>query len=459
MARVQRREARQRLYRASRIGTTFARIYLGTKTQQFLDRASIESEAQKTKRWSRFHRRSGQQIYAAATELRGFILKGCQFLGARADILPPEYIQALSTLQDQVPPHDFGEIRSQIELELRAPLETVFRDFSKESVAAASLAQVHLAQLPNGEPVAVKVQYPEIEELVHSDLANLRALFKAVGLLERDFDLIPLMEELGHHIPLELDFVHEGINAEKISEFFKDRDDIHVPRIHWETTSRRLLVSDYISGMKISDVEAIDRAGLDRSQIMQSLAEAYCEQIFVHGFFHADPHPGNLMVRPIPGDKTRGQIVFLDFGLAKQLPPDFRKNFLGLVSSLISGDSEAMSANLLDLGFETRDQSRDSLEKISSALIQLSRRLRHQTYLDPEAIKEASQELPRLIRENPIVRIPEHLVLLARVIALLSGLGRTLSVKLDMLALILPYAALGVSRTSPGNETMRPPSE
>ena len=459
MARVQRREARRRLYRARRIGTTFTQIYLGTKAQQWLDRASTESEAQRARRWSRFHRRSGEKIHAAATELRGFILKGCQFLGARADILPPEYIQVLATLQDKVPPHDFNAIRSQIELELRAPLETVFQDFSQEAVASASLAQVHTAHLPGGEPVAVKVQYPEIEELVHSDLANLRTLFKAVGFLERDFDLIPLMEELGHHIPLELDFVHEGINAERISEFFEDRDDIHVPRIHWETTSRRLLVSDYISGMKISDGEAIDRAGLDRRQIMQSLAEAYCEQIFVHGFFHADPHPGNLMVRPIPGDETRGQIVFLDFGLAKQLPPDFRKNFLELVSSLISGDAEAMTGNLLDLGFETRDPSPDSLNRISEALIRLSRRLRHQTYLDPEAIKEAGEELPRLIRENPIVRIPEHLVLLARVIALLSGLGRTLSVKLDMLALILPYAALGVSRKSPGDERSRPASE
>lgn len=459
MATAQRRATRQRIYRARRIGTTFARIYLGIKTHQLLDRTSTESEARRKRRWSRFHRRSGRQIYDAATELRGFILKGCQFLSARADVLPPEYIQALSTLQDRVPPHGFEEIQSQIELELRAPLETVFHGFSESAVASASLAQVHAARLPDGEAVAVKVQYPEIEALVHSDLANLRTLFGAVGLFERDFDLIPLVEELGHHIPLELDFVHEGINAERIAEFFKSRDDIHIPRIHWAITSRRLLVSDFVSGIKISDGESLDKAGLDRRQVMQSLAEAYCEQIFVHGFFHADPHPGNLLVRPIPGDKTRGQIVFLDFGLAKQLPPDFRKNFLELVAGLISGDAEKMTGKLLDLGFETRDHSRDSLKNISLALIRLSNRLRHQTYLDPEVIKEASEELPRLIRENPIVRIPGHLVLLARVIALLSGLGRTLDVRLDMLKLILPYASLGVSRKGVGSEAMGRESE
>jgi len=344
-------------------------------------------------------------------------------------------------------------------LELRAPLESVFSTFSERSVASASLAQVHVARLPNGQSVAVKIQYPEIEDLVRFDLANLRALFQAVGLFERDFDLLPLVTELSHHVPLELDFVHEGINAERIAEFFRQRDDIHVPRIHWEITSRRVLVSDFVSGIKISDTESLDKAGIDRSQVMQSLAEAYCEQIFVHGFFHADPHPGNLLVRPIPGDETRAQIVFLDFGLAKQLPPDFRKNVLEFVSALVGGDTETMTGALLDLGFETRDHSRDSLQKISSALIRMANRMRHQTYFDPDVIKQASEELPRLIRENPIIRIPGHLVLLGRVLGLLSGLGRTLDVKLDMLRLILPYASLGLSRTSAGTEATGPSIE
>lgn len=453
------RATAQRLYRARRIGGTFARIYLGIKAQQLLDRNSVESETSRKKRWSRFHRRSGRQIYEAATELRGVILKGCQFLGARADVLPPEYIEALSSLQDQVPPHDFAEIRSQIELELRAPLETVFEEFAEEAMASASLAQVHRARFPTGERVAAKVQYPEIETLVASDVANLRSVFKAVGFFEKDFDLLPLVDELSHQLPLELDFVHEAISAERISEFFEEREDIHVPRIHWEVTSRRLLVSDLISGIKISDGKAIDEAGLDRTQVMQSLAEAYCEQIFVHGFFHADPHPGNLLVRPVPGNEQRAQIVFLDFGLTKELPPDFRKNFLELIAGLLSGDADAMTGKLMDLGFETRDHSRESLRNISAAFIQVAKRLRHQTYLDPDVIKDASEDLPRLIRENPIVRIPGHLVLLARVVGLLSGLGRTLDVRLDMLKLILPYASLGLSRKDMEKQATEGPSE
>ncbi|MCH2186686.1 ABC1 kinase family protein, partial [Myxococcota bacterium] len=387
MASTFRRDTRERLYRARRISSTFARIYLGIKAHQFLDGAPARSNSER--RWARFHARSGRQIYDTATELRGLILKGCQFLGARADILPPEYIQALSSLQDRVPPHEFEEIRGQVELELGAPLESVFSFFSEGAIAAASLAQVHQAKLAGGRCVAVKVQYPEIEDLVHFDLANLRALFQAVGLFERDFDLLPLVKELSHHVPLELDFVHEGINAERVAEFFRLRDDIHVPRIHWEITSRRVLVSDFVSGIKISDTDSLDKAGLDRSQIMQSLAEAYCEQIFVHGFFHADPHPGNLLIRPIPGDESRAQIVFLDFGLAKQLPANFRKHVLEFISALVNGDPETMTGALLDLGFETRDDSRKSLNKISSALIRMASRMRHQAHFDPQVIKQA----------------------------------------------------------------------
>ncbi|MAI77738.1 MAG: hypothetical protein CL917_02240 [Deltaproteobacteria bacterium] len=429
----------RRFFRATRIGTTFARIYVGVKFNQLLDPRSPDIQAQE--RWSKFNRRSAQEIYAAAIELRGLILKGCQFLGARADALPPEYVQVLSSLQDRVPPHPLEEIQAQIELELRAPLRSVFSEFSESAMASASLAQVHEALLPNGQRVAVKVQYPEVENLIHFDLANLNTLFKAVGLLERDFDLAPLIAELGEHVPNELDFVHEGINAERVSDFFDHREDLYVPRIHWEMTTRRVLVSDFVSGIKINDLVEIDRADFNREEIMTKLIEAYCEQVFVHGFFHADPHPGNLMVRAIPGTEKTLQIVFLDFGLAKELPHGFRKAILEFTGALLGGNTDAMAGALLDLGFETRGQSLDSLKKLAAAFHRIASRLRYESHLAPDIIQEAGRELPRLIREDPIIRIPSHLVLLGRVLALLSGLGRTLEVKVDMLQIILPYMA------------------
>ena len=457
MAMLRRPGARQRLQRARRIGTTFGRIYLGIKANQVMDRRPGGRHGER--RWSRFHRESGRAIHEIAVELGGLILKGCQFLGARADVLPPEYVEALSDLQDRVPPHPFEDIRSRVELELRSPLESVFAEFCETPVASASLAQVHLARLPDGHRVAVKVQYPGIEELVRSDLANLRTLFRAVGFIERDLDLMPLIAELGEHVPLELDFVNEGVNAERIANFFEGRNDLEVPRIHWELTTRRVLVSDFVDGIKINDAAGLARAGIDPQQVMRTLAEAYCEQIFVHGFFHADPHPGNLMVRPPTEANGPGRVVFLDFGLAKELPSSFRKAVVEFAGALIGGRPDAMASALLELGFETRNDSTESLRTLSAALLDVATRLRHQTYLDPAVIRDAGRELPRMIRENPIVRIPNHLVLLSRVLALLSGLGRTLDVKLDMLRLILPYAATGAPGGMPKTKSTDAESE
>ena len=201
-----------RIYRARRISTTFGRVYLGIRAQRFIARRLEPRDMEQ--RWARFNRRSAEAIYEAAVELRGLILKGCQFLGSRADVLPPQYIEVLSRLQDRVPAKPFEVVRGIVEQELSDDLENVFESFAERPIAAASLAQVHEARLRSGERVAVKVQYPEIEALVRSDLANLRILFRAVGLVERDFDLLPLLDEIGQHVPLELDFENEGRNAE-----------------------------------------------------------------------------------------------------------------------------------------------------------------------------------------------------------------------------------------------------
>ena len=440
-----------RAYRARRIAATFGRVYLGIKANQLLDRGGDRAGNQA--RWRRFHQTSAESIFAAAIELRGLILKGCQFMGARSDLLPPEYVEVLSRLQDRVPPRPFSEIRAVVEHELQMPLEKAFADFSREPLASASLAQVHEAHLPDGRRVAVKVQYPEIRELVASDLSNLGTLFRAIRLFERDFDLVPLIDEFREQLPRELDFYKEALNSERIAEFFQHREDLCVPNIHWKFTTSRVLVSDFVDGIKISDIRELEAAEIDPKKVMQSLLEAYCEQILVHGFFHADPHPGNLLVlRPSPGCEIP-RIVFLDFGLSKQLPDSFRQSTVEFAAALLQGKAEEMGKALVRIGFETRGNSQQSLHAISVILLDVAKRLREQTYLDPEVVREAGGDLPRLIRENPIIRVPSHLILVGRVIGLLSGLGHTLDVKLDMLRTILPYAS-GVS-PRPGIERAR----
>ncbi len=428
--------AGERFRRARRIGTTFGRIYLGIKTNQFIERRLGPPDMEK--RWSRFNRRSAESIYEAAVELRGMILKGCQFIGSRADVMPPEYVEVLSSLQDEVPAHGFEEVRERVEDELGAPLESIFAEFDREPIASASLAQVHRATLLDGRRVAVKVQYPGIDVLVRSDLANLATLFRAVGFVERDFDIMPVLDELAEHVPRELDFVHEGRNAEAVAKFFEGRGDLRVPKIVWERTTSRVLVSEFIEGIKINDRERLAAAGVSREHVMHTLVDAYSLQMLRHGFFHADPHPGNLFVLPPEGNGPP-VVVFVDFGLTKQLPAAFRAAALHFVTSLIQGDPAEMASALVELGFETRDDPGAALETICGVLLDVAKRLRGQTYVDPDAVREAREELPRLIRENPIVTIPAHVVFVGRVFALVSALGSTLDVRVDVVKWILPF--------------------
>jgi predicted unusual protein kinase regulating ubiquinone biosynthesis (AarF/ABC1/UbiB family) len=348
-------------------------------------------------------------------------------------------VEVLSQLQDRVPAKPFRVVRQTVEEELDAPLEEIFESFDERPIASASLAQVHRAKLHGGELVAVKVQYPEIERLVRSDLSNLRMLFRAVGVLERDFDLMPLVDELGTHVPLELNFVNEANNAERVARFYEDRDDVHVPRVHWEYTTRRVMVSEFIDGIKISEASALDAAGVDTNAVMQTLIEAYCEQILTRGFFHADPHPGNLLVQPKGPSGDGPRLVFVDFGLAKELPVSFRHGILELTGALVQGSSERMAQALYELGFETREGGVGALHDIAKVVLETATQLRQQAWVDRDVARDAGDELPRLIRDNPIVRVPSHVVFLARVVALLSGLGRTLEARVDMVQTILPY--------------------
>ena len=426
----------ERAYRARRIGLTFGKIYLGIKTQQFISRVLAPPDM--ADRWSHFHRESAESIYEAAVELQGLILKGCQFVGSRADIIPSEYSDNLSRLQDRVPHRPWDEVRDLLEDEFELPLREVFREICHEPVASASLAQVHEAYLHDGERVAVKVQYPDVADLVISDLANLRALFGAVGLIEKDVDLMPLVEELGNHVPLELDFLNELENAATIDTFFSDRDDIATPRLHRELSTKRVLVMEFIDGIKISDLEALGRAGIEPSSVMRILVEAYGEQILRRGFFHADPHPGNLLVRPRP-DGEGPQVVFLDFGLAKQMPRDFRSGSIDFATALFKGDADAMAEALVAVGFQTRDGDRDCLREISRIVLRAGADLRANTGNRSRELRRYGRDISRLVRENPIVTMPSHVVLLGRVIALLSGLSKSLEVKLDLMTTLLPY--------------------
>jgi predicted unusual protein kinase regulating ubiquinone biosynthesis (AarF/ABC1/UbiB family) len=425
----------QRLDRARRLGMTVGRVYLGIKANQVLARGLPREQMRR--RWRRFHRESAESVYQTAVELRGLVLKGCQSLGARADILPREWTEVLARLQDRVPARSLPVVRRVVERELGRPLDAVFRRFSPRPVASASLAQVHDAELLDGRRVAVKVQYPEVAELVRTDLANLRALFRAIGWLERDFDLMPIVDELGRQVPAELDFLSEARNAERMAAIFADRPDVRVPRVHREWTTRRVLVMEFVDGIKITDLEALAAAGIDVDGVLRTVVDAWCQQVLVHGFFQADPHPGNLMVEPDGAGGAR--LVLLDFGLAKALPASFRADALALLMAVLRRDPDEMATALAGLGFATRDGSHASLASLARFGLEVLRELAEQDSLGPERMEQIGRDLAEQVRRDPLVRMPSHLVLLARTLGLLSGLARSLRSRVDPLTIVFPY--------------------
>src|SRR5215510_2435908 len=424
--------ARQvRLGRFLLVAHMVVRIYGGYKFIQCVGR--FFTAGGRAERYARHHRRSAELIYRTALRLEGWLVKACQFIGARADILPPEYIDVLSRLHDRVPPRPFAVIRRRIENELGRPLAEVFSSFSPQPIAAASLAQVHEATLHDGRRVAVKVQYPDIAALVALDLRNISFFVEWLARLEPRYDFRFILNELRRYIPLELDFINEGRNAETVARNFSTRrDDVAVPRIYWEYTTRCLLVMEFMEGIKVTEVRALREAGIDTREVAQKLTEVYLQQILLDGLFHADPHPGNLLVQPGP------RLVFLDFGLTKDLPPEFPLEMARLTTAIVTQNSAEIVASFRRLGFVTKNGGDESLLVLGEAMLGHSVK-ENKSYADPEMVDRFNKEIDDAMRKDPIVEAPSDLVLVGRVMGLLSGVGKQLGSEVNLFSTLLPY--------------------
>ena len=420
-----------RAWRFVSVAWVAANIYAGYKSIQLWSR--IVGDARKEERYRRQDGRAARALYRSAVRLQGMLIKACQFIATRADVLPDAWVNTLSGLHDHVPPRPFAAIRERVEHELGRPLDDVFAEFDPQPLASASLAQVHAARLHDGRRCAVKVQYPGIEGIVRADLRNLAVILRVLAWLEHDFDFRVLMREAFKYIPMELDFEHEADNCETIARNLAARADVVVPRVYREFSTRRVLVMELIEGIKITDVAALERAGIDKRAVAQKLMEVFCEQVLRDGFFHADPHPGNVMVQPGP------RLVLLDFGLAKDFPPRFRDGIVRLTFSILTVDNAGIAAAFEQLGFRTRDGSPETLITLANLLLGNTIR-RGRAYADKQLIEEFSEELPRALRVNPIVEVPADVLLVTRVMGLLSGLGKTLDSRVDLFATIMPYA-------------------
>jgi predicted unusual protein kinase regulating ubiquinone biosynthesis (AarF/ABC1/UbiB family) len=420
-----------RTYRFVAVAWVAAIIYAGYKSIQLWSRAF--GDARKEERYRRQDQRAARAMYRTAVRMQGMLIKACQFIAARADVLPDAWVTTLSTLHDRVPPRPIAMIRARVESELGRPLASVFAEFDPVPIAAASLAQVHAARLQDGRRCAVKVQYPGIEGIVRADLRNLTFILRVLAWMEPEFDFRALAREALKYVPMELDFEHEAGNCETIALNLAARSDVIVPQVYPEFSTRRVLVMELLEGVKITDVAGLERAGIDKHAVAQKLMEIFCEQVLRDGFFHADPHPGNILVQPGP------RLVLLDFGLAKDFQPRFRDGIVRLTFSILTSDNEGIARAFDELGFRTRDGSPQTLVTLADLMLGSLVR-RGKSYADKELIQDFSERLPRTLRVNPIVEVPADVLLVMRMMGLLSGLSKTLDSRVDLFSTIMPHA-------------------
>lgn len=380
----------------------------------------------------RVARRNAALLYRRILSLRGLFIKVGQFLSLRVDLLPRAYIRELSKLQDQIPAAPFPVVRERVETELGKPLEEVFESFEPMPIAAASLGQVHEARLKDGRRVAVKVQYPGIETIVHTDIEILRLILKWYSLWRREFQSTILLDEFRQHVDMELDYIQEGKNAERIARNFAQDPRVVAPQVYWPFCTSKVLVLEFIDGIKITDKERLAAAGHDLKAVSVLLMDAYFRQIFRDGFFHADAHPGNIFVLPGP------RLALLDFGLSKEMDPKFLPNFVGLAAAIYQKDARRAADHFRELGLRVVDQKEDTFLEFAEFLV---RNMDDVIYKNPKKIDYQSllTQILEMIREHPVVAIPSDFVLLGRVLGQLSGIGRQLGVDVQLDQVLLPH--------------------
>ena len=376
-----------------------------------------------------------------ALELGVLMIKLGQFLSSRADLLPEKAIAVLSSLQDEVPPAPFDHVVQVIESELGKPVEEVFSLLERKCTAAASLGQVHKAILAStGETVAVKIQRPYNDQLVRMDLSALKFVIWLITRFVNVNDFIDLMgvyHEFERTVYEEIDYVGEAANAKRFKEMFKNDPMIYIPRVYDEFVSRRLLVLEWIDGIKINDYTALDAAGINRLEVAKRTVCAYFYQFFETGFFHADPHPGNILVKK--GPEGDGPIVtFVDFGMVGSFTKNMKRLMKDAFLAFITGDARSLVHALSQLGFIDERANLASLERAMSLMIE---RYSGMTMgeVSELGIPEMVQDIGYLLYGQPF-HIPAQFAFTGRAVGILAGVSTGLAPDFNFVEVATPYA-------------------
>ncbi|AFY77840.1 putative unusual protein kinase [Pleurocapsa sp. PCC 7327] len=385
----------------------------------------------------RRHRRAKwlvrQLLYLGPT----FIKIG-QSLSTRADLLPIEYVQELQQLQDRVPPFEIAEAIAVIESELGKPIDFLFQEFESTPLASASLGQVHRARLHTGEKVVVKVQRPGLEELFNLDFEVLHQLVRAgkryLPALKK-YDLEAIYEEFFELLFLEIDYIHEGKNADRFQENFKNYARIKVPKVYWQYTTKKVLTLEYLPGIKIDDRQSLEAKGINLDEIIQLGICSYLKQLLQDGFFQSDPHPGNMAV------SSSGDLIFYDFGTMAEVKSVAKDQMIETFFAVLRKDTDKVVETMIYMGLIEPMRDLTPVKRIVAFLLEEFRN----KPIDIKAFEQVGEEVYLMFKQQPF-RLPAQMTFIIKSITTLDGIARALDPQYNLLAASQPFVrSLAVS--------------
>ena len=408
----------------------FLRVLLSYKLLGL--RNAFASPAVRQERLKRLHAAMARLLREHMIEMRGVLIKIGQFMSSRVDILPEEYTDELSKLQDQVPPAPFADIAKRVTEEL-GPMDEVFSSFDEIPIASASLGQVHKACLRNGDCIVVKVQYPGIEEVIAADMKTLKFVIRILRLLFRHINLDVIYSEFARIVVEELNYLQEGKNAETFARNFAENKRIAIPMVYWPFTTSKVLTLEYLEGIKITDFDQIDKQGIDRKEVARILAEAYAQMFFVDGLFHGDPHPGNIFVRPGP------EVILVDFGMVDRISAPRREALRRAFTAIVDRDSLGFVRALVDMGFIPLTKDIQPFVQFVDKILSKYRDMSASEFKAMD-IDEIGRDIREALQLNTAIQIPNDFILFGRVVGMLNGLGSRLDPDTNIIEIAAPFA-------------------
>lgn len=378
-----------------------------------------------------------ERLRMAFAELGPTFIKLAQILSSRPDLITVRFANEFKKLQDEVPPFPVNEALKTIEEELKLPVNRIFSHFDETPIAAASIAQVHRATLLDGSDVVVKIQRPDIREQIETDISILTYIAKLLDKYlpeSRFFNPLGIVEEFSRTVRKELDFVEEARSCNKFRRNFENHPEVYFPEVYPDLVTEKVLTMERISGVRIDDITAIDKMGIDRKRLARVGMDVYFKQILEDGFFHADPHPGNIFVMP------SGVIAFLDFGIVGRVSDELKETMANTFIALLKKDFDRLIDQYVELGIVPEHIDLESFKReFKTDLVDILEPLYGLTLREINLAQYLDTITHLAIKHN--LRIPSELLLIDKAMLILDNIGRQLDPEFDFIAASEPYAS------------------